>query len=50
MTLANVGDQCTLDVTFQPGSTGSDNGTLTINDDDLIDTTDCRRSPSTAPA
>jgi hypothetical protein len=38
-TLANVGDQCTFDVTFQPGSTGSDNGTLTITDDDLIDTT-----------
>jgi Abnormal spindle-like microcephaly-assoc'd, ASPM-SPD-2-Hydin len=33
----NVGDSCNVGVTFQPGSTGADPGTLTINDDDSTD-------------
>jgi hypothetical protein len=38
-TLTNVGDQCSFDVTFQPSSTSSDPGTVTVTDDDVIDTT-----------
>lgn len=38
-TLTNVGDTCSFNVTFQPSSSGMDPGTVTITDDDLIDTT-----------
>jgi hypothetical protein len=38
-TLLNVGDQCTFNVTFQPNSSGPDPGTVTITDDDIIDST-----------
>jgi hypothetical protein len=33
----NQTDTCTVDVTFNPSSAGTDNGTLTITDDDTID-------------
>ncbi len=36
-TLNSTGDQCTVGVTFKPTSSGSDPGTLTINDDDSAD-------------
>ena len=32
-----VGDSCTVGVTFQPSSTGSDPGSLQITDDDMTD-------------
>ncbi len=36
-TFNNLGDHCTVDVTFTPTSSGGDPGTLTINDDDSAD-------------
>src|SRR6478609_7191545 len=36
-TTLNQGDTCTVAVTFMPSSTGSDDGTLTITDDDTTD-------------
>ena len=37
MTLNPPGDTCTVGVTFNPSSTRSDQGSLTINDDDVTD-------------
>jgi len=39
-TLTNVGDHCSFDVTFKPSSSGSDPGTVTITDNDVVDSTD----------
>src|SRR6476619_8179973 len=36
-TTLNQGDTCTVAVTFMPSSAGSDDGTLTITDDDTTD-------------
>ena len=36
-TLSPPGDSCTVGVTFDPSSSGSDNGSLTITDDDVTD-------------